>query len=306
MTIALEDAQYDAYPNHDTHETTVGIPMRDGHLNQLRIITPGTDSPSGLPLMVFIHGGAFFAGTNKQTVPWARAISSLYKVIVVLPAYRLAPEYKFPISSSDTWDTVQWISKNASSLSADLSAGFVLAGLSAGGNLATVAAQKALEANLSPGLTGVLASVPYCLSEEIVPQEYKDLWFSRDQNANAPILGSSEMNMMTRQWEPNPLSTDFSPFNSKVRFVGLPKTYVQVCGLDSLRDDGLIYARALRKDGVDVKLDVYPGMMHGHFNVVPEHTLSVKANIDLICAAGWLLGREVDREVVEHLWGKTA
>lgn len=304
MTITLENQQYDARPSYGTRETTTNVPMRDGYLNELRIITPGDTSPKA-PLMVFIHGGAFFAGTNKQTVPWARAIAALYKTIVVLPSYRLAPEHKFPISSNDTWDTVQWISQNASFLGADLLAGFVLAGLSAGGTLAIVTAQKALEKKLSPGLTGLLASVPSCLSEEIVPEKYKEVWFSREQNANAPILGKSEMDMLTRQWNPDPFSEDFSPFNSSVSFSGLPQTYVQVCGLDSLRDDGLVYARALREAGVEVKLDVYPGMMHGHFNVVPSHSLAVKANIDIVCAAGWLFRREVERHVVEQLWTQT-
>lgn len=43
----------------------------------------------------------------------------------------------------------------------------------------------------------------------------------------------------------------------------LPPAYLQVCGLDPLRDEALIYGRVLREEaGVKTKIDIYKGLGH--------------------------------------------
>lgn len=36
----------------------------------------------------------------------------------------------------------------------------------------------------------------------------------------------------------------------------LPPAYIQICGLDPLRDEALLYERLLREDGIKTKLDM--------------------------------------------------
>lgn len=182
---AMEKTSYDSCPRFDTQETVIDIPMRDGYNSELHIVKP-SDSSSANPVVVLVFGGAFVMGTNIQSIVWARIIATLYGATVVQPSYHLAPEHKFPAAPNDIWDSVQWIAANASVLDADLTKGFVIGGGSAGGNLSIVTAHRSLKERLSPPITGDLASIPLCMSKETVPEKYKDLWVSREQNTNAP------------------------------------------------------------------------------------------------------------------------
>lgn len=49
---------------------------------------------------------------------------------------------------------------------------------------------------------------------------------------------------------------------------GLPRTYIQLCGVDILRDDGVCYAQALRDAGVEVQETLYEACCHSA-HVVP-------------------------------------
>ena len=303
LVSAMERKNYDACPRFSTQETTIDIPMRDGYTSQLHITKPGGSS-GGNPVVVLVFGGAFVMGTNIQSVVWARAIASLYGATVVEPSYRYAPEHRFPAAPNDVWDSVKWIVANESALDADLTKGFVIGGGSAGGNLSIVTAHRAVEEGLSPPITGVLASIPVCVSEETVPEKYKELWTSREQNANAPGnpgIDSKSTGGFVVFYRPDFMSKDFSPFNSTAPFSALPRTYIQVAGLDILRDDGIVYGKALEDNGVEVKFDAYPGMPHGHFNLWPRLKQSIKSQEDTIWHAGWLLRREVPMEKVEEL-----
>ena len=298
----MEKAAHDSCPTFDTQESVLDIPMRDGHKSQLRITKPPNSKAN--PVVVLIFGGAFVMGTNIQSTVWARTISSLYGATVVQPTYRVAPEHVFPTAPNDIWDSVRWIAENESVLDADLTKGFVLGGGSAGGNLSIVTAHRSVKEKLSPPITGVLASIPVCMSAETVPSKYKEIWVSREQNASAPGnpgLDSKSVGGYESFYQQDPMSEDFSPFNSVVPFSALPRTYVQVAGLDSLRDDGIVYAKALADSGVDVRIDAYSGVPHGHFNLWPRLRQSVKCQEDTIWHAGWLLGRPVSRGRVEEV-----
>ncbi|CAN9247238.1 unnamed protein product [Alternaria alternata] len=278
----------------------VDIPLRDGTVSQIRIFRPKVASQQPRPLIVLIYGGGFILGDNTQLSSVSRVLANLYSAVAVNISYRLAPTHKFPTAAQDAYDSVRWLSQNPSTLGADLSKGFVLLGASAGANLAAVVAQKWFSGKSSPPITGLSLAIPWLLSEEIVPQAYKHLWFSRNQNENAMILNKGTIDYMLAAYEPDVHSADFSPFNHPAPHSGMPPVYIQVCGADPLRDDGLIYEQALRFFGVKTKLDVYPGVPHG-FSVFWEMELAKKSFSDQILAIGWLLGVEKTREDVQRL-----
>jgi acetyl esterase/lipase len=70
---------------------------------------------------------------------------------------------------------------------------------------------------------------------------------------------------------------------------GLPPTYLQICGMDPLRDDGLIFEQVLRESGVQTKIDIYPGLPHGFWVIFPQLLSSKKQVADTMVGAAWLL-----------------
>lgn len=75
----------------------------------------------------------------------------------------------------------------------DPAKGFVIGGISAGGNLAAVISHLYRDEKMSPPLTGIYLSVPILVSPEAVPDKFKHQYLSREQNKNAPILNKEVM-----------------------------------------------------------------------------------------------------------------
>lgn len=283
-------------------ESTRSIEMRDGHMSEMRIFKPRKAQVASSPLVVLIYGGGFITGDNQSHTPWARPISAVYDAVVVNISYRLSPEYRFPTAPNDVWDSLQWLAAHANALGADPSKGFILGGESAGGNLAAVVAVKAMQEQLSPPLTGVWLSIPWLLNAP--PKEYKELYLATEQNATVPFLNQEAVDFVTAVYAPDESSPDFSPFNSLDLLKDHPPTYIQVCGMDPLRDDGLIYANVLRDHGVKVKVDVYPGVPHAFWAFAPFFRGSKKSMIDAVVGFSWLMGKKAALQDIKTSLGK--
>ena len=284
----------------DIVETDIAVPMRDGYHAIARVRKPKSGSLDGCPLIILAFGGGWIAGDNKQMVVEARALVRAFSAVVVNISYRLAPEYKFPQSWKDSWDNLVWLAAHASELGADPSKGLIMGGTSAGAALTAVCARKAQLEPLAHPLTGQWLNVPSILSEHQVPEKWKHLYVSKQQNENAPILPSSALDVLQKHtgWDMD--SPWRSPLASTHSLAGLPKTYTQVDGMDCLRDDGLLYDAMLREAGVQTRCDLYAGCPHAHATFVPGKAAE-KAHADLVRNVGWMLGLEMDEGAVQKV-----
>jgi acetyl esterase/lipase len=96
--------------------------------------------------------------------------------------------------------------------------------------------------------------------------------------------------------ESDPLYTPFAPSLYPPRHVDhddrppLARAFVQVAGMDPLRDHGLVYERALREEwAVETKLKVYEGFGHMFWTNWPEMEASQAFYADLKEGMRWLL-----------------
>ncbi len=274
------------FEEHKTH-----VPLRDGYEVPAWVIQPSeTDTLSDSPLILLVHGGGYTMGNEDHMMPYARGLAKLFNAVVISSTYRLAPEHKFPTGPLDTWDVLKWAASNATALRAKPERGFIIGGISAGGNITCVVTQRAKDEGLSPPLTGQWVCVPGLRP----PENLRSLWFAREQNANAPLMNTAESERLNKNYEPDYSSPLYSPFNSKNRHVGVPRTYVQSCGADPLRDDSLILNRALKEAGVETRLDLYPGLLHASWAYFPQLKSSKQFLIDIAQGFAWLLRQEID------------
>ena len=73
--------------------------------------------------------------------------------------------------------------------------------------------------------------------------------YSLEELKDAPLLSKRSMELFYGYLNPpDPCDPQVSPLLSK-SFKGLASTYIQVAGMDPLRDEGLAYAEKLRSAG---------------------------------------------------------
>ncbi|KAF5526570.1 AB hydrolase superfamily protein [Colletotrichum aenigma] len=267
--------------------------LPDGYKIDLQVVRHRgvNERNGGKPLILLWPGGGFIVAGVEPTTRPAREFALEFDAVVVNATYRLAPEHKFPQAVMDGWETAKWLAKNARRYGADITKGFVIGGWSAGGNISAVVAQRSGVEGL--GITGVMLGIPLIFSKDIVPEKYASEWTSREDNATwSETFTKAVIESVKHAYDADVRSKWYSPINDPEAIPKSPKAYIHVGDRDPLRDDGLIYAKVLQENGVEVRVDNYLDWGHQGWTIFAPKEVPVDLASNTMKGMKWLLGRE--------------
>jgi arylformamidase len=113
---------------------------------KLDIFLPSARVEAGVPVLVFIHGGAWKNGFKEWLGFMAPPLVALPAIFVSVN-YRLVPRVKYPEPVMDCWSALAWVHRNIERYGGDPRRIFI-GGHSAGGHIAAlIAARPALAAD---------------------------------------------------------------------------------------------------------------------------------------------------------------
>lgn len=213
--------------------------------------------------ILFFHGGGYGVGSPGTHLALTMRIARQTGLTVFLPAYRLAPESRFPAQLQDATRALDVLLRQG--IAADR---VILAGDSAGGNLALALAQK-LKAEGRPMPCALVLISPWTdISLSQLPADADDallgpVWAAQMRDAF----------IAPEHWRDPLVSPVFA------NFAGFPPTLIQTATAELMvRDSERLYS-AMRAAGVAVDFQLAPGLWHDYpllAGVVPESDRAVE------------------------------
>jgi len=229
--------------------TAFGVRVEPDELNGLYAewLTP-KDRVDG-KLLLYLHGGGYVVGSCDLHRQLVSHIARAGRIRALIPEYRLSPENKFPAAIDDavaTYRTLLEMGIHAQNI--------IVAGDSAGGGLA-VATMLALRDAGDPLPAAAVLMSPFLdatgSGESMQTRAAADPWFHAK---DVEVIANYYCEPHQRRF---PL---VSPVFANVE--GLPPLYIQVGEDEILLSDSERIADECIAAGIEVELEVWPGMWH--------------------------------------------
>ncbi|XP_011015827.1 PREDICTED: probable carboxylesterase 5 isoform X2 [Populus euphratica] len=226
-----------------------GVQTKDTVVSQenslsVRLFIPKiTDPTQKLPLLIYIHGGAFCIESPFSSL-YHNYLTDLVhnaNVIAVSVQYRRAPEHPLPAAYDDSWAAIQWVASHVNGEGseswlnghADFDRTF-LAGDSAGANIAH---NMAVRAGSTNGLNGVKI-VGVVLAHPFFGDNEPDTF--------SPVI---EFIFPSVRIYDDPRINPAGAGGAELASLGCARVLIFVAGKDGLRDRGVRYYEALKRSG---------------------------------------------------------
>lgn len=258
---------FDDYINQDgpsrerVAEITRAVPVREvaGWKVTTDVYRPVGDPP--YPTLLFLHGGAWIAGTPGTHRRLAADLCALGMLTVVLD-YRRAPRHRFPAAVLDTLHALDWVATQAASHGGDPERLWI-GGDSAGANLAAAA----LAAGAPVPVAGALLAYGIFDVHRALP-------------TLAGVLGGPDADtQLYLQPDDARGLVDDPRLHPERHCAGFPPTLVLSGDDDPLHPESTALAARLADAGVPHRYVVVAGAPHGFLQLPthPAHELGLRA-----------------------------
>jgi acetyl esterase len=216
----------------------------------------------GAPDMLYMHGGGFVIGCPELVDRFCRSLARDCACRVYSVDYRLAPEYPYPIAVNECYAVLGWLRTQPGPVAASSARKIVVAGDSAGANLATVLSLMCRDR----GDPAPLGQILVCPPVGSLPAGADGSGSSRDGKAKS-VLSPSSLDFFGRAYLGDPAKRRDDPYVNPIRaasLAGLPPALIFTCGRDPLREEGRAYAKRLAESGVAVTAKDFPDQDHDY------------------------------------------
>lgn len=204
-------------------------------------------------LVIWFHGGGYVFGAPETHLRPAARLAARLGVPILLPRYPLAPEHEWPAQFEFALDIATRALASPSPHGANGRARIVLAGDSAGGHLALVAALELGRRDMSPA--GLLLFAPNTdrtdLSDTRERMSPRDPMNADRDDRRLATMCFGDMPNDHRQ---------ISPVRDDLRL--LPPAHIEVGDPEVLLGDSVVLHERARAAGADCTLHVEPNLLH--------------------------------------------
>ena len=230
------------------------IKGKDGKNIKLYIYENESDGDITKPVLLYIHGGAFYLDYISSYHTIASNYAKLADCKVVSVCYRTLVTSTYQTCLDDCYQALRWIYDNAELFHWDKNK-IAVAGDSAGGNLSGALVHLSRDLN-GPNIAYQMLLYP-CTTTKEDQQSMLDFtdtpgWNSALHHKIFSYIRPSLNDNMRKYFN----LTDMSNFE------GICDAYIEVEEFDCLRDQGKEYASLLRENGCTVSLNDVKGTFH--------------------------------------------
>ncbi|MCD1655644.1 alpha/beta hydrolase [Treponema zuelzerae] len=203
----------------------------------------------GKRIILYAHGGGFISGSRKAYRSLCASLATECAARLLLPEYRLSPEYPFPTALEDLYNAYAWLLKQGNN-----PADIIVAGDGAGGNLA-LSLLHYLSDKGSPLPAAAILLSPWtdlaCEGQAFLARKHPDPIHTKEILSALALQYTWQSNFKNPQV--SPIHGDFSLF---------PPLYIQCGSKEILLDDSRALAERARAVGIPTVLDIEDGMWH--------------------------------------------